>query len=341
MSFMLKTLAVCTAAISLFALWCVPEIRAAQHVPKVIVVRSDASELELLAANEVRRYVYLRTGRLMQVKKGVAGGDRVAVTCKSREFCGELGQEREPQQFRLKTVSAGRGKTWWVVGGDEVGTLYGAYRLAEKLGVRFGLDEDVVPDERLTGDWPEVNETGKPRFALRGLQPFHDFTVGPDWWNLQDYKSVLLQMAKLRLNFIGFHTYPSWNPAAGPEANVWIGLPEELDAQGNVKAAYEAGVVTTRRGWMVNRFPTSQYASGASLLFEGDDYGPDFMLDCLDRPKTEEACAAMFNRYGDLQRRAFGQARRLGIKTCVGTELPLGVPTMVASRLQADRKSVV
>jgi hypothetical protein len=336
MNIMRKTLAIYTAAISLLALLCVPEVGAAQRLPKVIVIRPDASELECLAANEVRRYVYLRTSRVMQVKKGATGGDQIAVTCKSREFCGELGQELEPQQFRLKTVVADRGKTWWVVGGDEVGTLYGAYRLAEKLGVRFGLDEDVVPDEPLTGDWSEVNETGKPRFALRGLQPFHDFTVGPDWWNLQDYQSVLLQMAKLRLNFIGFHTYPSWNTAAGPEANVWIGLPEELDAQGNVKAGYEAGVVTTRRGWMVNRFPTSHYASGAGLLFEGDDYGSDFMLDCLDWPKTEEACAAMFNRYGDLQHNAFAQARRLGIKTCVGTELPLGVPTMVASRLQAQ-----
>ncbi len=92
-----------------------------------------------------------------------------------------------------------------------------------------------MPDAPLNGDWPEPNEIGKPRFALRGLQPFHDFSVGPDWWNLQDYQSVLSQMAKLRMNFIGFHTYPSWNPAAGPEANVWIGLPEDVDAQGNVE----------------------------------------------------------------------------------------------------------
>ena len=147
---------------------------------------------------------------------------------------------------------------------------------------------------------------------MRGLQPFHDFSVGPDWWNLQDYESVLSQMAKLRMNFIGLHTYPSWNPAAGPEANVWIGLPEDVDEHGNVRFGYEAGVVTTRRGWAVTPFPTSRYASGAGLLFEGDDYGPDFMLDCLEWPRTAEAGAAMFNRYGDLQQQAFQQARRLG-----------------------------
>ena len=137
------------------------------------------------------------------------------------------------------------------------------------------------------------------------------------------------------MNFIGLHTYPSWNPAAGPEANVWIGLPEDVDEKGNVRFGYEAGVVTTRRGWAVKPYPTSQYASGASLLFESDDYGPDFMLDCLEWPSSGEASAAMFNRYGDLQQRAFNHARRLGIKTCVGTELPLGVPNALASRLEA------
>jgi hypothetical protein len=303
--------------------------------PKLIAIRKDASELESLAANEVRRYVYLRTGKALPVKQGVIAGNRIVVSCKNARLCGELGNDLGPQQFALKTTTAGRQRVWWIMGGDDVGTLYGAYRFAEKLGIRFGLDEDVVPDEPLAGNWPEVSETGKPRFALRGLQPFHDFSVGPDWWNLQDYQSVLSQMAKLRLNFIGLHTYPSWNPAAGPEANVWIGLSEDVDKRGNVRFGYEAGVVTTRRGWAVTPFPTSNYASGAGLLFEGDDYGPDFMLDCLEWPKTAEAGAAMFNRYGDFQQQAFNQARRLGIKTCVGTELPLGVPKALAARLEA------
>jgi hypothetical protein len=309
---------------------------AAPGGPTLIAIPKDASELESFAGNEVRRYVYLRTGRLLPVKRGLSAGDGIAVSCKNAKFCGDFGQDLGPQQFTLRTVTVGGRRVWWIIGGDEAGTLYGAYRFAEKLGISFALNEDVVPDEPITGKWPDMNETGKPRFALRGLQPFHDFSVGPDWWNLQDYQSVLSQMAKLRLNFIGLHTYPSWNPAAGPEANVWIGLPEDVDKQGNVRFGCAAGVVTTRRGWAVTPFPTSRYASGARLLFEGDDYGPDFMLDCLDWPKTAEAAAAMFNRYGDLQQQAFNQARRLGIKTCVGTELPLGVPKALAARLEAQ-----
>jgi len=306
--------------------------------PAAVIVHEAASRPEKLAAQEVRRYVYLRTGTLMQVKHTARDQDRVVVTCKSRDLCGNRGQDLEPQQFLLKSETVDGYRVWWVVGGDEVGTLYGAYRFAEKLGVRFGIDEDILPDERMTGGLPDMDETGKPRFALRGLQPFHDFSVGPDWWNAQDYKNVLSQMAKLRMNFIGLHTYPSWNPSAGPEANVWIGPPEDVDEEGNVKSGYEAGVVTTRRGWAVTPFPTSQYACGAGLLFENDDYGPDFLLDCLDWPKTDATSTVMFNHYGDFQKEVFGQARQLGVKTCIGTEVPLGVPKELAARLGANGK---
>jgi len=302
--------------------------------PESIAISKDASALERLAANEVRRYVYLRTGTLLDISKDTSAGNRIVVGSKNQALCEDLGKELAPQQFRLKSETVDGKHVWWIVGGDPIGTLYGAYRFAEKLGVRFGPDDDIVPDT-LLGAIPEMDEIGKPRFSLRGVQPFHDFSVGPDWWNAHDYKSVLSQMTKMRMNFIGLHTYPSWNPSAGPEANVWIGLPEDVDEKGDVRSGYEAGVVTTRRGWNVTPFPTSQYAAGAGLLFEDDDYGPDYLLDCLEWPKTDEAATAMFNRYGDFQKAVFEHARRLGVKTCVGTEVPLGVPKQLDARLTA------
>ena len=147
--------------------------------PAVIAIRQDATPLEALAANEVRRYVYLRTGKLLEVRHGLAGNDRIVVTRKDRPMCAELGQDLAPQQFLLKSDMADGTASWTIVGGDELGTLYGAYRFAELLGVRFGLDGDVLPDAPLV-TWPAMDESGKPRFALRGLQPFHDFSVGPD-----------------------------------------------------------------------------------------------------------------------------------------------------------------
>ena len=31
--------------------------------------------------------------------------------------------------------------------------------VSKKLGIRFGIDEEVVPDEPFGGDWPELSET--------------------------------------------------------------------------------------------------------------------------------------------------------------------------------------
>jgi hypothetical protein len=110
-----------------------------------------------------------------------------------------------------------------------VGTLYGAYRFAEKLGVRFYLHGDVIPDERLAAV-PDVDETGRPLFALRGLNPWGSHPFGFDAWGTDDYKAIFAQLAKLRMNFLGVHCYPEGHPYAEP--TVWLGTRGDFDERG-------------------------------------------------------------------------------------------------------------
>ncbi len=44
---------------------------------------------------------------------------------------------------------------------------------------------------------------------MHAPQPFHDFFSGVDWWTLDMHKSMLSQLAKMRMNFIGYHTCAS------------------------------------------------------------------------------------------------------------------------------------
>lgn len=46
--------------------------------------------------------------------------------------------------------------------------------------------------------------------------------MGPDWWDAAFFASVATQMAKLRFNVWGFHTYPF----GGAEPFVWVGSAE-------------------------------------------------------------------------------------------------------------------
>ncbi len=94
------------------------------------------------------------------------------------------------QEYLLKTVpwaSRDAKPVLLVVAGGSVGTLYGACRVAEHLGVRFYLHEDVVPDSQWVLALPMLDERGAPLFQTRGIQPFPisprgrtgPLTVGP------------------------------------------------------------------------------------------------------------------------------------------------------------------
>ncbi len=245
------------------------------------------------------------------------------------------------EQYLLKTLAHEGRPVLLIVGGDPIGTLYGAYRFAEHLGVRFYMHGDVVPDQRAALQLPVVDETRKPLFDRRGIQPFHDFPEGPDWWNRDSYKAILGQLPKLGMNFFGLHTYPEGG--VGPEPLVWIGPPDELSPDGKVKASYPSRHFTTSNNppaWGYQPGNTAGFVFGAAELFDRDDYGADYMRGTYPWQKmSPEQCNALFDRMGELLGDVFTFAHRLGVKTCIGTETPLVVPTPVKKRLQAEGKN--
>ncbi|MHB1306989.1 MAG: malectin domain-containing carbohydrate-binding protein [Limisphaerales bacterium] len=316
-----------------------------------IVFSPDASAAERLAAREIRRYLYLRTGDLPELKASVSPPptDAIVVTRRDRPLAtAAIGEaiptaplhSLGPQEFWLKTTRAGRKPVILVTGGDDTATLYGAYRLAEHLGVRFYLHGDVLPDRQGKLSMPFLDERSSPLFGLRGIQPFHDFPEGPDWWNTDDYLAVIAQLPKLRMNFFALHTYPEGAPHAEP--TVWIGAPSDAGPGGQVRFSYPSSYNNTLRNqaipynWGYATKKTGDYAFGARELFEHDAFGPDVMLGFCPQPETPEACNTVFNRTADMLKVAFTLARRLGVKTCVGTETPLTIPKSLQERFRSS-----
>ena len=312
--------------------------------PLVILTSSNPAEIERMAAKEIRRYLYLRTGQLITI----AAENTVKLNCaivigrKDSEIIAEytqtsgeiksLADSLANQQYFVKTMTQDGKRYVLIVGGDDMGTLYGAYRFIELFGVRFYLHGDTIPDGKVPLVLPDVNETGRPLFELRGIHPFHDFPEGPDWWNENDYKAIISQLPKMRMNFFALHTYPEKGPNAEP--TVWIGLPEDIEADGKVKFSYPASYQNTLRGnWGYAPKKTSDFNFGSSMLFERDDYGAEVMFGMMPEPNTPEQCNKLFNDTADMLKEVFTYAHSLGVKTCVGTETPLVVPLMVRGRL--------
>jgi hypothetical protein len=318
----------------------------AQTVQRV-VLRPGAHRMEQLAAREVRRYAYLRTGALAQIQSSqtppTPGAVVVAIKGDAIISDGALQSAAaglNPQEYVLRTV-AGPGaadRVWWIIGGDAQGALYGAYRFAEKLGVRFYLHGDVVPESPL-GVVPDVNETGRPKFAVRGGLPFHDFPEGPDWWNRDDYLAYTSQLAKQRQNFLGFHTYSHLDVE---EPQVWIGLPEDHDASGQVRFSYPAAWANTGRRGFAGYEPmlTSEFTNGAARLFATDLGASELMAGLAPQPASVEDSNLLFNRAGELFREVFAAARGLGIQTCVGTDMPMILARWMPDHLQQLGKPV-
>lgn len=292
-----------------------------------IVCPADGPANVTLAAKEIRRYVYLRTGELLKINSGLPdSGPRIHLA---------VDRGLAPQQYRLKTT----GPDLTISGGSDVAVLYGCYAFAEKLGVRFYLHGDVIPDDRIRFELPQLDETRQPVFETRGIQPFHDFQEGPDWWNQDDWLAYVGQLAKLRMNFIGLHCYPQGG--VGPEPLVWIGRPQDCDDQGQVKSSYPSQWASTERGgmWGSASVKTGDFAGGASRLFATDAYAPEVMAGMIPRPATPEQCNELFNRVGAQMRVVFDSARTRGVKTCIGTETPLTIPNSVRER-SSDAKTL-
>ena len=305
----------------------------------LIVASRDASLPERLAAKEIRRYLFLRTNWLVPFAFGEgplpSTEAMIVIGSKDRSFVRALAETDSKladsvaslgaQQYRVKATAYEGRKAVLIAGGDAIGTLYGAYRCAEALGVRFYLHGDVIPDDQATLGLPYIDEEGAPLFATRGIQPFHDFPEGPDWWNEDDYKAILAQLPKLRMNFFGLHTYPEGG--VGPEPTVWIGLGDDVNADGTVQFSSQSSYQNTLRGnWGYVAKKTSDFSFGSAQFFERDDYGPEVMGEMIPGPRTPEERNAIFNNTGRMLKAAFTFAHALGIETCVGTETPLIVP---------------
>jgi len=149
----------------------------------------------------------------------------------------------------------------------------------------------------------------------------------------------------MRMNFIGFHCYPDYSGSYVPEPTVWIGMKGDFDDQGRVRVGYLTRQRHTMEnpGFTIYPVKTSDYHLGAAMLFDRDDAGSEAMAVGASQANPVEAQNAVFNHCGAMYREAFGLARALGVKTCIGTEVPYdrhpyAMPTAVVERIQAQKK---
>ena len=316
----------------------------AAHV-RIVAYRDP--ELEF-AAREARRYIRLTTGAHAALVKVddlavLPSHDEAVVISTKDGLPADLAADLPALAMSGHHSMRASPTTVLAVGADRTGVLYAAYELAQQLGIVFALHGDILPDATKALPLARCASAPlstcvrmrsidlSPEFAHRGLQPFHDFTSGPDWWSASMYKHVLANIAKLKMNFIGLHTYP-FGPNATPggytniatgknEPTVWVGPPEGLTADGSVKPAYAyktSYANTGREEWNMSAVATTNFSCGAAQLFESDCYGSPVQRGACPWPAAGTAAAGVFEATSTLLSDAFAFADRVDVDTCVG-----------------------
>lgn len=291
-----------------------------------ISLAKNASSIEKYAAAEIRKYLYLRTGVLVEIDSTGENQSEIRLVTDN---------SLAAEAFSLKTENG----TLILSGGSPSAVLYAAYELAEQMDVRFYLDGDIIPDTKIPFALPQLNISKEPLFAVRGIQPFHDFPEGPDWWTQADYKTLITQLPKLKMNFLGFHTYPERTDFNGEgfkaEPMVWIGTEDQFNDDGTVNSAYPVLHFNALDAtWGYRSVKTGDYSFGTSQLFTHDKFGPVYTMNTSDWPHTDTENIQIFNDYGKLQSDVFAYANSIGVKICIGTETALVIPENVKNQLR-------
>jgi hypothetical protein len=132
------------------------------------------------------------------------------------------------------------------------------------------------------------------------------------------------------MNFIGLHTYPySQTQGTGRnEPTVWVGLMDELNADGTVKQSYATSYANSLRNQFgYTSLATGNYSYGARQLFEMDCYGSPVQLGNCPYPTNMSGNNQVFDETGRLLNESFNHACTVGVQTCIGTETPLSKPS--------------
>ncbi len=316
--------------------------------PGHILIGLNASAMEQYAARELQRYLYQVSGTLLPIEAAkpdteLSGKSFLVGTRVSNPLIARLAQDGQieisaadpgPQGYVLKKVGqasrlANSTETLAIAGSDEVGCLYGVYGLLQDYyGIGFYLGGDVLPDKETSLRLPGVDERKTPAVGIRGFLPWTNFPQSATSYSWQDWKFILDQMAKMRMNLLHIHNY---NGEAGHNEMFHNVIYKDIYPRVWMATARSGHAWGGRPGWDPN-----QYRFGASDLF--DDY--DFGADCARHNENLSNEQAFRKGVSEFQR-VIAYAHTRGIKIGLGLDIDLLPPEYNGKGIKADDPQLV
>lgn len=119
-------------------------------------------------------------------------------------------------------------ETLILTGGSEAAVAWAIYQLAETYGVRFLLHEDVLPSDPGPFHLPTIDRVFEPVQRIRSWRQFNDLAHGPVLWSLDQQRTFIDQIFKLKFNGVEICLWPQ-HPALdytidGIRRSTWVFL---------------------------------------------------------------------------------------------------------------------
>jgi len=296
-----------------------------------ILLGASPSHLEDYAAKELSRYTYALTGILPRIIAGNATSNNKSFIIGRPGHHASIDQlikegqlklspgQPGPQGYVLKKITRDGQETMVIAANDEIGLLYGVYGfLEEHMGVSFSFDGDALPQPtRPPGPpeggglprtgfdlFPDIDEVKTPAVEIRGFLPWTNFPQSATSYSWEDWKFILDQMAKMRMNFLQIHNYNGeeghnemFHNFAVPASGLRQALPDSQQTQpGQLRQSLSrtsgtqpdsneylsrVWMATAKSGHAWGSYPgwdVNKYPFGSSALFDDYDFGADCAL---------------------------------------------------------------
>jgi len=282
-----------------------------------IILGKNASPMEKYSGQELQRYLYMLGHELPKVCDDAAvydGGFVIGTTAsnsilKSLADSGFLSpDELGPQSYQLKKLSVNGHDIIAVLGTEDTGVLYGVYGLLQDYyGINFYMSGDVLPPQTSLVTLPDVNEIRKPQMYIRGFLPWTNFPQSATVYSWQDWKYVIDQMAKMRMNFLHIHNYNG----EGKHNEMF----HNFELNGYISRSWMA-TASSGHGWAGPKWNVNEYLFGSSDLFDDYDFGADCALHNEKLSNKE-----VFKKGTNLFKRVIDYAHSRGVKIGLGIDL--------------------
>lgn len=290
-----------------------------------IISGSSGSAIEEYAVKELQRYMYQLSGKWLEIiPDSVSCDDPVFIVGypASNKLIAEFDEKEmirlpatpgEEQGYILKTIER-KGKSCLIIAGQsEIGVLYGVYGLLQDhYHIGFYFSGDVLPDTKQAFTLPVVDEQKIPSMYIRGFLPWTNFPQSATSYSWNDWKFIIDQTAKMRMNFILVHNY-----------NGELGHNEPFHNFEYQEYLSRVWMPTARTGhkWSSPGWDVNQYLFGASGFFDDYDFGSECALH--NENLTNEQ---VFRKGVSLFQKVIAYAHSRGVKIGLGLDINLIMP---------------